>query len=133
MEPWHRPFTVSSKLIDRRMPPLADGRPVPVGFTTVSAVKKYLTSRPERVTVNTDAHVTEILTDAVDGSVNGVRYETTDTTGQRTVTDLSAQAVILATGGKQRDTADCSCIAYAMQEPFLTPLLLSCPLHVSTL
>ncbi|KAG5181287.1 FAD binding domain-containing protein [Tribonema minus] len=96
-----------------RLPPLPDGRPVPVGFATIRAVQGHLASRPERVQIVTNARVTQLLLDS-QGAVRGLRYiqqTSTEATGGAPQggegeTEVAAAAVVLATGGFAYDRSE---------------------------
>ncbi|KAG5177884.1 NADH-dependent fumarate reductase [Tribonema minus] len=97
-----------------RLPPLPDGRPVPVGFTTIKAVQGYLSSRPERVNIVTNAEVTRLLV-AKDGAVTGLSYRRAaqggGKGGQGETVEVAAGAVVLATGGYAFDRSPASLLS----------------------
>lgn len=90
-----------------RIPPGADGRPVPVGWTTVQKVYKYVEDHPEDISVMTNAHVTSLTTDDA-GKVTGVRYRQG---GEGEDIDLPAAAVVLTTGGYAYDRSEGSLLS----------------------
>jgi len=57
-----------------RIPPLPDGRPVPVGFSTIKAVKSYLMTRSERIHVLTETKVTSLIT-GKNGNIEALIYK----------------------------------------------------------
>lgn len=82
----------------------AEGRPVPVGWTTVSTLKKHL-EVCENVTIVTNAKVTRLITESKrwegEPAVSGVEYELAVPDGDNSkveVVTLVADAVILTTG-----------------------------------
>jgi len=83
-----------------RFPPGKDGKPVPVGWTLVSALQKAVEGK-ETIRVVPEAEVTEILTGSKMGlpMVRGVVYTAKDKNGELVTHSLDADAVILATGG----------------------------------
>ncbi|CAM9226866.1 unnamed protein product [Chrysoparadoxa australica] len=89
-----------------RMPPTAEGRPVPVGFTTIKGVEKFLLDNSDNITIATNAKVNEIMIGS-DGEVAGLKY--TDAGGE--VVEVRAGAVVLATGGYSFDRGEGSLLA----------------------
>uniref|UniRef100_A0A0G4G8H0 fumarate reductase (NADH) n=1 Tax=Chromera velia CCMP2878 TaxID=1169474 RepID=A0A0G4G8H0_9ALVE len=93
-----------SKPRTHRLPPSPDGKPSPVGWTTVSTLKKFVTSLPA-VTLRTNSRVTHLLKDSA-GKVGGVGLESGE--------EVRAGAVVLATGGYSHDrSADSFLSKYA--------------------
>ncbi|CAM9099437.1 unnamed protein product [Scytosiphon promiscuus] len=90
-----------------RIPPGPDGRPVPVGWTTVQKVYKYVEEHPEEVSVMTNADVTSLMTDDA-GRVTGVRYRQGEAEEQ---VELSAASVVLTTGGYAYDRSEGSLLS----------------------
>eukprot|EP00611_Tribonema_gayanum_P026149 TRINITY_DN613_c0_g1_i3.p1 TRINITY_DN613_c0_g1~~TRINITY_DN613_c0_g1_i3.p1 ORF type:complete len:775 (-),score=321.81 TRINITY_DN613_c0_g1_i3:557-2881(-) len=84
-----------------RLPP-QNGRPVPVGWTTVSALKAVVDKLPN-VTVLTNSTLVRLLTEDDDGdiSVVGLEYEK-----DGAKTEMRCDAVILATGGFAFDRSE---------------------------
>lgn len=82
-----------------RFPPTSDGRPRPVGWTIISALKTKLESGlfDERLRILKSTKAKKILV-SQDGAVEGVQVET-----DGVVKDIHADAVILATGGTHKD------------------------------
>ncbi|CAM9675844.1 unnamed protein product [Ectocarpus fasciculatus] len=90
-----------------RIPPGSDGRPVPVGWTTVQKVYKYVEDHPEEISVMTNAHVTSLkINDA--GRVTGVRYQQG---GDGDQIELPAASVVLTTGGYAYDRSEGSLLS----------------------
>lgn len=120
-----------------RIPPTADGRPVPVGFTTMKAVQTYLASRPERVKIETLSQAQELIL-SEQGDIVGVKYtrpKPPEEVGENrelsekarelsadvteTVT-VSAAAVVLTTGGYAYDRSEGSLLhTYAPDKAYL--------------
>ncbi|CAN0343057.1 unnamed protein product, partial [Discosporangium mesarthrocarpum] len=75
-----------------RIPPRPDGRPVPVGWTTVQAVQEYVADHPEQVGEKMPSLVPHLTLTA---RVTGVRYRDEESGEER---DLRAGAVVLTTG-----------------------------------
>jgi len=92
-----------------RQAPRADGKPSPVGWNIISALKNYiLNDLKDNVEVIYNSRVQEILTNG-QGKVTGVKYETTNLeTKETTKNTLYGGAVILATGGYAHDWTDTS-------------------------
>jgi flavocytochrome c len=92
-----------------RQAPRADGKPSPVGWNIISALKKYvLEDLKENVEVLLNTRVQEIIKNE-NGKVVGVKYETKNLETNETKKDvLPAGAVILTTGGYAHDWSDTS-------------------------
>lgn len=112
------PLTVLSQLGGHsrkrchRAPDRADGSPVPIGYTIMKTLKDFIvTHRKKQVhlmtgtTVKELTHVSETLPDGTTRTVvTGVVYQTAE--GE--VRHLTADAVILTTGGFSNDTTETS-------------------------
>ena len=82
-----------------REPNTIEGKPKPVGFDIIQALKEHLKSvDPSRLGLLTKSHVTELITN--DGAVTGVKYTAQDS-GETKI--VNADAVILTTGGYSSD------------------------------
>eukprot|EP00752_Nemacystus_decipiens_P001221 g1221.t1 len=90
-----------------RIPPGADGRPVPVGWTTVQKVYKFVEDHPDQVSVMTNSDVQSLMTND-DGHVTGVRYQQG---GEGEVIELPAASVVLTTGGYAYDRSQGSLLS----------------------
>jgi len=93
-----------------RQAPREDGKPSPVGWNIISALKNYiLNDLKDDVTVRYNSRVQEILTTGDGSKVIGVKYESTNPETKNTkINVLPASAVILATGGYAHDWTDTS-------------------------
>ena len=96
-----------------RVPDAADGKPVPVGYTIMQALGKVIREQYGRkITVLTDASVLSLAHttftepgDVTRARVHGVEYVDTKTRAKQT---LTADAVVLCTGGFCNDHSDTS-------------------------
>jgi flavocytochrome c len=94
-----------------RIPPTADGRPVPVGWTTVNAVHKWILEHAsDRVTILSGAKVTGLDLNG-EGQVIGLRYVEQGEEGENEAKILRTGAVILTTGGFAYDRSPGSLLA----------------------
>jgi len=93
-----------------RQAPRPDGKPSPVGWNIISALKNYiLNDLKDDVNVLLNARVQQILTNDDGSKVTGIKYEITNLKTKETKNDvLPASAVILATGGYAHDWTDSS-------------------------
>eukprot|EP00467_Chlorarachnion_reptans_P005239 CAMPEP_0114487064 /NCGR_PEP_ID=MMETSP0109-20121206/560_1 /TAXON_ID=29199 /ORGANISM="Chlorarachnion reptans, Strain CCCM449" /LENGTH=506 /DNA_ID=CAMNT_0001663291 /DNA_START=82 /DNA_END=1599 /DNA_ORIENTATION=- len=76
-----------------RFPPTSDGRPIPVGYTLISAMEKAANRIPN-IRILKGVHVTKILTDSQNKAIEGVVFKE-----GKSEYNLSAGSVVLATGG----------------------------------
>ena len=93
-----------------RQAPRADGKPSPVGWNIISALKNFVQNDlKDNVEVMLNTRVQKILTSDDGSKVIGVQYETTNLETKETKKDvLPAKAVILASGGYAHDWTDTS-------------------------
>jgi flavocytochrome c len=92
-----------------RQAPRADGKPSPVGWNIISALKKFIQEDlKDNVEVLLNTRVQKIIKNK-EGKVVGVEYETTNLETKETKKDvLPAGAVILTSGGYAHDWTDTS-------------------------
>eukprot|EP00127_Corallochytrium_limacisporum_P000621 Clim_evm20s22 gene=Clim_evmTU20s22 len=82
-----------------REPNRADGKPSPVGWDMISALKKKIESfDQDRMTIVTNAAVKELITDPNTGQVVGIKYNNGE--------EIRADAVVLTTGGFGHDWSE---------------------------
>ncbi|ORX41846.1 Flavocytochrome c, partial [Piromyces finnis] len=93
-----------------RQAPRADGKPSPVGWNIISALKNYIQNDlKDNVEILFNTRVQNILTNDDGSKVIGVQYETTNLETKETKQDtLAADAIILASGGYAHDWTDTS-------------------------
>jgi len=84
-----------------RLPP-KDGRPVPVGYSTISSLRKHIDNL-ENVTIVTDATLTQIMTEKEENDtfVTGIKYSKNDE-----IQSFMCDAVVLTTGGYAYDRSE---------------------------
>jgi len=93
-----------------RQAPRADGKPSPVGWNIISALRNYVQNDlKDNVEILFNTRVQKILTSDDGSKVIGVQYESTNLETKETTQDvLPAKAVILASGGYAHDWTDTS-------------------------
>ncbi|RYY32224.1 FAD-binding protein, partial [archaeon] len=102
-------------------PPRADGKPSPIGWNMVSALKRQVEAKADAITILTKARVVKLLQEAAEegepsgaAPVRGVQYLVVGDGGKPVTgepVELLADAVILTTGGFGNDHSDTSLLA----------------------
>lgn len=94
--------------------PRADGKPTPVGWDIISALRARVDAQKDVITVRTNSRVTRLLQDETTPSSDGaqpVRGVAFTAAGSEEEQRLEADAVVLATGGFSADHTATSLLA----------------------